>query len=127
MKSTDKRYFGDIVLVDLIFSDGEWSKLESTEDKDWYYFKMWDIQRKFDKNTRRYSILDPKTGIWLYCEGDFVWKAIMDLYCKKEELKQSTPKIEKMKIQKLWWETMLTRDMTIEKINEIIDYINNKD
>ena len=43
----------------------------------------------------------------------------------EEEQKQSTPQIEKMKIHKLWWEVMLTRDMTIEKINEIIDYINN--
>lgn len=58
-------------------------------------------------------------------EAKSILHYIKENYVFKEEQKQSTPQIEKMKIHKLWWEVMLTRDMTIEKINEIIDYINN--
>jgi hypothetical protein len=47
-----------------------------------------------------------------------------------EELKQSTPKIEKINIAYMEWcweQTVWEEPIIVKKINEVIDYINNKD
>jgi len=58
MKSTDKRCFGDIVLVDLVFSDGEWI----IKDTSWDQWEMteewpcWEWRMQYEYKEQKYDI-----------------------------------------------------------------------